>query len=67
MGLINKDYKERQTTAKAKQMLYFRNREAFFDEQIDGSKYGRDTMLGDAEQRASILQDLVVSLDCQSF
>ena len=67
VGLINKDYKERHTTAKAQQMLYFRNREAFFDEQMDGSKYSRDTTLGGAEQRASILQDLVVSLDCQSF
>ena len=62
MGLVNKEYKERQTTAKAQQMLYFRNREAFFDEQMDGTKYNRDTMLGNVGQRTSVLQDLVVSL-----
>ncbi|CAB3976746.1 Hypothetical predicted protein [Paramuricea clavata] len=59
VGLINKEYKEKQTTAKAQQMLHFRNREAFIDEQMENSTYNREPKPGEVERRASLLHDLV--------
>jgi hypothetical protein len=61
VGLINKEYKEKQTTAKAQQMLHFRYREAFIDEQMENSTYNREPKPGEVERRASLLHDLVVS------
>jgi hypothetical protein len=61
VGLINKEYKEKQTAAKAQQMLHFRYREAFIDEQMENSTYNREPKPGEVERRASLLHDLVVS------
>ena len=61
VGLVNKSYKERQNTAKARQMLHLRNREAFIDEQMENSKCNREPKLGEVERRTSLLHDLVES------
>ena len=60
VGLINKDYKEKETTRRAQQMLYIRNREAFIDEQMENAKCNNDPKFGEVEQRTNILHNLVV-------
>lgn len=59
IGLINKDYKERQLMIKARQLMYLHHREAYIDEQMEGNKYPDRPKLGEVARRTNSLCDII--------